>query len=495
MSETNNPSPDQPAEPAKPAEPPVRRTKAGQKAGIELLIRFHIVAKNARLYETNNTLFQAQVQAFFDFLEVLFKDQQEAAFEVRHSALFFNGARLKFVHGTYPIFKFLLEEFRVREIGAMSFRPGLTPEELGRFIAVFGKREKSARTPFDRLTADLEAAGIENVNLRKVVASETFASLHRDTARIYFLSIVHLKEAFERDQKNKKLGLNTTRRLMQSIFNHLVDNESFIIGLTNMKNFDEYTLNHSVNVCVLALALGRRLGLSHGELVDLGLAAFFHDLGKLDTPIEILNKPTELSDEERGIVERHPHQGAEKLLHLQEYHHLPLRAIHVALEHHIKEDMSGYPHYFKKREINFFSKIVKIADFFDAVTSERVYRARPYTRAEALCLMLENSGTEFNPLILKAFVHLMGVFPIGTLVALDSGEMGIVFDSNPENRFLLRPKIKLITDAEGNRIDGDVVDLAEADPATGAFPRTIVKALDPHAYGINVTDYFLAQAQ
>jgi len=481
--------------PDRPAGPPDQRSKAGQRAGVELLIRFHIVAKNARLYETNNTLFQAQVQALFDFLEVFFKDQREASFEVRHNALFFNGARLKLVHATYLIFKFLIEEFRVRDIGALSFRPGLTPEELGRFIAAFGKREKSTETPFDKLIADLDAAGVENVHLQQVLTTETFSNLHRDTARIFFLSIVHLKEAFERDQKNEKLALNTTRRLMQSIFNHLADNESFIVGLTNLKNFDEYTLNHSVNVCVLALALGRRLGLSHSELVDLGLAAFFHDLGKLDTPIDILNKSAGLNDEERRIIELHPHQGAEKLLHLKEFKRLPLRAIRVALEHHIKEDMSGYPRYFKRRDLNFFSKIVKIVDFFDAVTSKRVYRARSYTRAEALSLMLENSGTEFNPMILKSFVHLMGVFPIGTFVALDTGELGIVFDTNPETRFLLRPKVKLITDAEGNRIDGDVVDLAEADPTTGAFSRTIVKALDPEAYGIEVADYFLAQAQ
>jgi len=489
MSETTGPSPEI------QAGPPDQRPRAGQKAGVELLIRFHIVAKNARLYETNNSLFREQVQALYDFLDVFFKDRQEASFEVRHSALFFNGTRLKFILATYAIFKFILEEFRVRDIGALSFRPGLTAEELGRFIAAFGKKEKSTEPPFDKLTADLDAAGVENVSLQKVLDAETYSSLHRDTARVFFLSIVHLKEAFERDQKNEKLTLNTTRRLMQSIFNHLVDNESFMVGLTNLKNFDEYTLNHSVNVCVLALALGRRLGLSHGELVDLGLAAFFHDLGKLDTPIDILNKPAELNDEERGIIERHTHQGAEKLLHLREFNRIPLRAIHVALEHHIKEDLSGYPHYFKRRDINFFSKIVKIVDFFDAVTTKRVYRERTYSRAEALSLMLENSGTEFNPLILKSFVHLMGVFPIGTFIALDTGELGIVFDANPETRFLLRPKVKLVTDAEGKRIDGDVVDLAEADPQTGAFPRTIVKALDAAAYGIEVTDYFLAEAQ
>jgi HD-GYP domain-containing protein (c-di-GMP phosphodiesterase class II) len=194
-------------------------------------------------------------------------------------------------------------------------------------------------------------------------------------------------------------------------------------------------------------------------------------------------------------MERHPFQGAEKLVHLKEFRRLPLRAIHVALEHHIKEDLSGYPRYFKKDDVNLFSKIVKVVDVFDAITTKRVYRLRVFTRAEALSLMLEQSGTEFNAVILKTFVNMMGVFPIGSLVALTSGEVGIVHDINPDPKLLLRPSVKLITDAEGNKVDGEVVDLAELVPETGRFRRTIAAPLDPSKYGVEVADYFLAQAQ
>jgi HD-GYP domain-containing protein (c-di-GMP phosphodiesterase class II) len=280
---------------------------------------------------------------------------------------------------------------------------------------------------------------------------------------------------------------------MQSIYNHIVEDEGFIYGLTNIKNHDEYTLNHSVNVCLLATSLGRRLGLSRTELVDLGIAAFFHDLGKTETPLEILNKPGRLTDVERGIMEKHPFHGAEKLALLKEFRRLPLRAIHVALEHHIKEDLSGYPRYFKKDDVNLFSKIVKVVDVFDAITTKRVYRTKDFARAEALSLMLEQSGTEFNPVILKAFVNMMGVFPIGTLVALTTGEFGIVHDVNPDSKLVLRPSVKLITDVQGNKIDGEIADLAEKDAETGRYRRTIATSLDPSKYGIEVADYFLAQ--
>ncbi len=109
--------------------------------------------------------------------------------------------------------------------------------------------------------------------------------------------------------------------------------------------------------------------------------------------------------------------------------------------------------------------------------------------------MLERSGTEFNSVILKAFVNLMGVYPIGTMVALSSGELGIVSDINPDTKFLLRPRVKLIADPDGNLRDGDIVDLAEKNAETGRFPRTIVKVLNPGDYGIEISDYFLAQAQ
>ena len=468
--------------------------KSVQRAAVDLLIRFHIVYKIAKLYEPNNEMLQEQSRLMFEALSSLIGTGGLAAFSVRQGSLFLNGLRVKFILQNYPIFKFVLEEFRKREIGGIRFREGLTLDGLVRFMAVLAKKEKKGRTTFEELAVEVAEAGIDGVDLEKVVPKETFPSAEKDTAKLYFLSIFHLKESFEKDQKDEKLKLTTTRRLMQSIFNHIVDNEAFVYGLTNIKNYDEYTLNHSVNVCMLSIALGRRLGLNRGELVDLGMAAFFHDLGKLDTPLEILNKPARLSDGEREIMEMHPTQGAEKLLQHKEFGRMPLRAIHVALEHHIKEDDSGYPHTFKKQTTNLFSKIVKVVDYFDAITTKRIYRRKVFTRADALSLMMELIGTEFNPVILKAFVNMMGAYPIGTVVHLNTGEVGIVFNTNPDPRYVLRPGIKLITDLEGNRVDGEMADLSEKDPATDRFARSILRPLDSDKYGINVSDYFLAQA-
>jgi len=468
--------------------------KAFQKAASNLLINFHIVEKIAKIHDTRNDAFQEQGRMLFEALGPFLGREEGASIKVRRSSLIFNGARLKSSLATYPIFKSVMSEFGLREIDALAFKPGLTLDELFRFMPIFARRERRTGSAFERLQSEIDGADITHVVLEKAVEQKEPSSLNRNTARLYFLSIVHLKESFRRHTRNEGIKIHSTRRLMQSIYNHIMDNESFVFGLTNLKNYDEYTLNHSVNVCLLATALGRRLGLNRGEIVDLGIAAFFHDLGKLETPLEILNKPAKLDDGEREIMEQHPFKGAEKLVLLRESARLPLRAIHVALEHHIKEDLSGYPHYFQRDDVNLFSKIVKTVDFFDAITTKRVYRTKIFTRAEALSLMLEQSGTEFNPLILKAFVNLMGVFPIGSLVALSTGEIGIVFELNPDPKLQLRPSVKLITDRDGNRIDGPVVDLAERDEATGRFLRTILSPLDPSKYGVEVADYFLAQA-
>ena len=469
--------------------------KAFQKSAVELLIRFHIVDKIAKIHDPKNDAFQEQGRLLFQSLERLLADEEDASFRIRHSSLLLNGIRLKSSLGTYAIFKSVMEELRQRELDAVSFKPGLTLDELYRFMPIFARKDRKEGSMYARLQTEIDAADIGHVVLEKASEIKTPSNLNRNTARIFFLSIVHLRESFKRHQRNEGIKVHTTRRLMQSIYNHIVDNESFVFGMTNIKNHDEYTLNHSVNVCLLATALGRRLGLNRGELVDLGIAAFFHDLGKLETPLEILNKPDKLDAGEREIMEQHPFKGAEKLVLLKESRRLPLRAIHVAMEHHIKEDLTGYPRYFDKGDINLFSKIVKVVDFFDAITTKRVYRTKVFTRAEALSLMLEQASGEFNPVILKAFVNLMGVFPIGSLVALSTGEVAIVFDLNPDPKLVLRPIVKLITDAAGNKADGDAVDLTERDPATGRYVRTISKVLNPQDYGIEIAEYFLAQAQ
>lgn len=459
------------------------------QTGVEIIIRLHTLLKLARLYSVNNVLFQQQLLLLYQRIKEN-SETEPAVLKIREGTFFFRNLRLRFVFANYPAFKTILQELSRREIGAIFFYPELTQEELKSFIACFLQSEN-----FEALINNLTSAQVKRLQIEK--ASEMATSVgkkekNRATARIYFSGLLHLKDAFESEDPQQAFRLNTTRRLMQALFTHVVENEAFVFGLTNIKNYDEYTLNHSINVCLLAMALGRRLGLDRQELIELGISAFFHDFGKIETPKEILDKPAKLEPHERAIIEKHPHHGAGTLAALKEIKGIPLRAIHVAMEHHIKEDLSGYPRTFKKRSTHLFSKIVKIVDYFDAITTKRVYRPRAFTREEALSLMLEQASQEFHPQLLRVFVQMMGVYPVGSVVALSTGEVGLVVETNPEPAMALRPKVKIIADREGQKIDGPVVDLTEKDPATNKYLRTIVKGLDPQKYNLKVADYFIA---
>jgi len=370
----------------------------------------------------------------------------------------------------------------------------VTENELIRFILLLAEKNLSPDNPFQTFLDRLKESNINNIHVNNIPAFEKTENKDKASKKLFFLSMTHLKEMFEK-QEEKHISLTTTKRLMQAIFNHISDNESFLFGLTNIKNFDEYTLNHSVNVCILTIALGKKMGLDRNELVDLGLSAFFHDLGKLKIPKNILLKPGKLDKKERETIQLHPHYGAEMLIQMKEFSHLPLQALNVTMEHHTREDDSGYPKYKKKNNINLFSKMVKITDFFDAITTKRLYRKKDFSREQALNLMLELSGKEFNPLILKVFVNMMGTYPVGTLVLLNTAEIGIVYENSAEAVNFHRPKIKLITDEKGNKIDGKVADLSEIDDQTKSYKRSISKTLEPNKYDINVSDYFIAEVE
>jgi HD-GYP domain-containing protein (c-di-GMP phosphodiesterase class II) len=466
-----------------------------QKESVDILTRLQVVLKISRVYESNNLVVLEQMDQFFMKLNDALAREGEIVLRQQQNAFYMKGLRVKFDYSNYHVYKFLQNELSSKEIAAIGFSHGLTQEEIRRFITIFNSKELEAKTAYDKILHALGAEEVEHITIEKMAPAESLQSREKDAVRLYFSGIYLLKEVFDKQKTQGTFNLNLTKRWMQSIFNYIVDDESFIYGLTNIKNYEEYTLNHSINVCILAIALGRRLGLSREELLDLGVSSFLHDLGKLDIPREILDKPGELSQAERAVIENHVHIGAEKLIQLKSARRIPVRAVQVALEHHLKADLSGYPKYFKKRSTNLFSKIVKIVDYFDAITTKRVYRAKVFTREDALRLMLEKSGEEFDPLILKVFISMIGAYPVGSLVALDTGELGIVFEVNPHPAFHLRPKVKIIADADGNKVDGEISDLTEIAPETKKFGRTIIKSLDADKYGIQPADYFLAKAE
>jgi HD-GYP domain-containing protein (c-di-GMP phosphodiesterase class II) len=465
----------------------------------ELFLRITSTLRLAQIFEPNNETFIHQLRPLFFLIQGMLKNLGKAILQFRGNALFFNAIRIKFDFNSYQRFKFLVGELKENEIEAIGFEPGLTAEELTLFIVILAKAKERKLRHFEDFEAAMESGGIKHIFLEKLHDYETSLRMtpeevKRSCKKVFMKSIVHLHEVMEREKKHEKLHFKTTRRLIQTIINLISYDESFMLGLTNIKNYEEYTLNHSINVTILALAFGRRLGLEKTDLVDLGMSAFFHDIGKLEIPLEVLNKKGKLDDEEWQIMQEHPIRGVTKLVLLQDLSYFPIRALSVAMEHHVWANHSGYPKNWKKKDLNLYSKIVKICDVFDAITTKRVYRDFSFTRQQALSMMFEKIGEEYDSLLLKVFAGMIGVFPVGSLVSLNTGEIGVVVETNQEEAFMLRPKVKLIADSNKHKIDGEIIDLAEKDPETGQFKRTVVNVLDPEKYEINIPDYFLVQA-
>ena len=465
------------------------------RAALALLRHLKMAYKAAKIYDPSNQIVQGQTHVLFTLIDALLRENGEVSLLLRQSTLFFNGNKVRFAFNNYELFRFLSDELKRRAIGHLGLMPGLTEDDLRLFLSLLAQKPSRTGATASEFGACLAEKKVLHIFVEPPMAYEDSGGSEREAIKIFFMGISHLKEVFDKFRKGESLPINVTRRLMHSLFNHIVNNEAFSLGLTSIKNFDDYTLNHSLNVCVLAIALGRRLGLDKNELTDLGISAFFHDYGKMEIPREILDKPGKLERSEWLLMETHPQLGAEKLLRLKETSAVPVGAINVAMEHHIKEDLNGYPPLQKKRHISFFSKIVKVCDVFDALTTPRPYREHTYRPDEALATMVKEAGVGFDEIILKVFAQMLGLYPVGSLVRLDTGELAIVFEPNGEPSQSNRPRVRLITDTGGRNIGGDVVDLTEVDPETGRPRRTIVRPLNAHKYGINVEDYFLDKAQ
>ena len=223
----------------------------------------------------------------------------------------------------------------------------------------------------------------------------------------------------------------------------------------------------------LSMAQERALNLDGSMMREFGFAALMHDIGKVNTPLEILNKPGKLTVDEFKVMKQHVTDGAHILRRTPE---MPALAAIVAFEHHLKQDLSGYPENIGHRKLNLCTMIVSIADVFDALRSNRPYREGLAT-SRIKSIMSEQGNPAFNQTLLRRFVNLMGLFPIGTIVRLNTAEVGVVTAEHPEDPF--RPQVKIIFDDKGARLEYEqLVNTWERDPR-GEFPRAVVETVDP----------------
>ena len=240
------------------------------------------------------------------------------------------------------------------------------------------------------------------------------------------------------------------------------------------------------------MIIGQRLALDKLQLYELGLGALFHDIGKQRVDYDVINKAGGLTEDEWEQLKEHTTEGLLLLFNMGGFADTPYRQMLMAYEHHMKIDLTGYPSNKRPREPTLFSRIVAVADAFDAGTSVRSYQYEPWSPDAVLKEMRDNPKRGQDVLLVKALITATGVYPVGTLVILDTHELAVVAKANPDLDLLNRPTVRVISDAMGVPLVTPLtVDLTKVDPVTGQT-RNIIKTTDPQKYGIRVSDYLLA---
>ena len=252
-----------------------------------------------------------------------------------------------------------------------------------------------------------------------------------------------------------------------------------MMALSMLKDYDNYTFTHSVNVSVLSLAVGRACKVTEAQLKTLGLGGLLHDLGKLRVDVNIITKPGRLTDAEFQAIKEHPGYGADIIREMEDVTPEVMQIVHG---HHMRYDRTGYPQDTSGNIVSPLVEMAAIADAYDAMTTLRSYQ-RPFTPRNAIARMKEISGSSLHPDYVMHFVESLGPYPVGSLVRLDNNEIGLVTKVDTQNTSLV--DIKILYNPAGTMLDEPF--MMQLRPGQ---PRRIIAEVDPHTKGIDVTDFF-----
>jgi HD-GYP domain-containing protein (c-di-GMP phosphodiesterase class II) len=303
---------------------------------------------------------------------------------------------------------------------------------------------------------------------------------------VFWRAVLGSKRIVLRARQSGRPDLRHAKRLVQPVVDSILKNEYSIVGLTALKDHDEYTYAHCVNVSILSIGMGKMLDLNRQTLADLGVSALLHDLGKLQIPAEVLRKPAKLSPGEWSLVKRHPLEGVRMMIRMPGLSSLTLDAMRAALEHHMNYDLTGYPAVNTEWGQATLSRIVAVADCFDAMTAHRSYHKRPYSSFEALQYFLGPNRVMFDPAVLWALVRTVGLYPAGSMLQTESGHM--VLSLSPNVSDLRRPHCRVLVLPDGTVVPEEEAILWTPMPET----ERVVRVLRPDEYQLSTGEMLAA---
>lgn len=322
-----------------------------------------------------------------------------------------------------------------------------------------------------------DAADLEQNNLQKEL---------KIARKVHTRTRTYIDRALEDVRLGQAVNTDEAKELVTEVANSITRSPHAMVWLTNMKERDEYTSIHCMNVCIMAVSFGRSIGMSKSELETIGLGGLLHDLGKMRVPLEILNKPSKLTVEEFEVMKTHPMEGFNML---KEQGDLPLEVLDIVKHHHERRNGKGYPSQLDGDEINNMTRMVAIVDVYDAITSDRCYHdaITPY---DALRNMYEWVNEDFDKDIIEKFIKCLGIYPIGCVVELNLGHVGIVVSASEKSK--LRPIVMLVLNSKRERFPmPKLINLAHPKWRTGAQKLEVNSILSKNEYDFNIKDIIM----
>jgi putative nucleotidyltransferase with HDIG domain len=441
----------------------------------DLLRRFGAALRGAHLYAPNHPIVVRNLDSFAEALRTLHDHDPTVVIGILGEEL---------IVGDLPMSKTsasmgeLIRRLSALGIERITIAQPVTVDELRTFVGKFGQLEKIPGKEGET-AAQLES---ENIRVGRVTMTERAPDPGSDAAtirRLYAEAVSVASMVWESARSDERPDPVSAQNMVDGLAHAVMQNRPALMALTALKDYDNYTFTHMVNVAILTMGQARGLGIDGPLLREFGLAALMHDIGKVKTPAEILNKPDKLTDEEFGIMKRHTVDGAEILRGTPD---MPALAPVVAFEHHLRIDGTGYPENVSRPKLNLATMLCGIADVYDAMRSQRKYQ-QAFPSERILMVLQRNDGSQFDQNLVRRFVQLLGIYPVGNLVKLDTGEVAIVLQVHAPDPY--RPKVRILFAPDGTRLelprDLNLWETGAGRPQTSS----VIAPLNPADYGID----------
>ena len=420
----------------------------------ELLRRFGAALRGAQLYAPGHPLVIRNVASFSDIVSRLLEDMPTLSIALVADEVVIGDQPIP--RGASTIGE-LAAKLKSRGVERISIDRGVTLEELASAMDALTRRLQSAGDPNDNPFPEFPhvRVGLVRIEQRTQASMADMATIRK----LYTQASSTMRTVWENAAKDGVAKAAEVRSVVDELAQAVSQNRNALVALTTMRNADTYTFSHMVNVSILVMVQARGLGIDGTLLREFGVAGLMHDIGKVRTPLEILNKPGKLDDQELVVMRKHPVEGAQILRKTKDL--TPLAAV-VAFEHHLRLDGTGYP-VVTRPALNLATMLCAIADVYDAMRSKRQYQ-QAFPAERVLAVLKRGEGQEFERNLVRRFVQLMGLYPVGSLVRLNTGALAIVL--RPHSQDPHRPRVRVVYAADGRRLDVPYdLNLWEVEPA------------------------------